>query len=209
MDAVEISALWCHLLDGPPVDPDEDFFFDLGGHSLLGAAIVTELAATTGLPVELRDLYLAPTPRELAAHLDHLARRLAELRAALPAAAPGGAAGSFDLETFAAALTELGAGAADTLLPPGATVTFGDTDLGGSRVATLRQARGDGACDRVAGTGPGVLLRRGESLLRLDVEPAPAGPRLHFAELAGTELPGAALPAAALAGGVPGAHPAG
>lgn len=100
MEAVSIAALWSRLLDGgAPVRPDDDFFFDLEGNSLLAASIVSELSLSTGLPVELRDLYLAPTPREFAGYLDHLNRRLGEYRTNLAA--------GFDLGVIADALAEL------------------------------------------------------------------------------------------------------
>ncbi|NUS45681.1 MAG: AMP-binding protein, partial [Mycobacteriaceae bacterium] len=48
----------------------DDDFFELGGNSLLGVSVSADLAAATGLPVTVRWLYTAPTPRELAARLE-------------------------------------------------------------------------------------------------------------------------------------------
>ncbi|ABG99694.1 MULTISPECIES: acyl carrier protein [Rhodococcus] len=168
MEAVSIAALWSRLLDGAPVRPDDDFFFDLEGNSLLAASIVSELSLSTGLPVELRDLYLAPTPREFAGYLDHLNRRLGEYRTNLAA--------GFDLGVIADALAELGASAADALLPEEVTLAYGDGD--GSRVALLRQARGNGACTRLPMHGGDVLIRRGGTVLRFDCDSDPAGVRI-------------------------------
>jgi hypothetical protein len=168
MEAVSIAALSSRLLDGAPVRPDDDFFFDLEGNSLLAASIVSELSLSTGLPVELRDLYLAPTPREFAGYLDHLNRRLGEYRTNLAA--------GFDLGVIADALAELGASAADALLPEEVTLAYGDVD--GSRVALLRQARGNGACTRLPMHGGDVLIRRGGTVLRFDCDSDPAGVRI-------------------------------
>jgi hypothetical protein len=163
MEAGTVASLWTRLLDGVPVRIDDDFFFDLGGHSLLAAAIVSELAASTGLPVELRDLYLAPTPRELACYLGHLNRRLDEYRSKT--------ACTVDLDVIADALSELGASAADSLLPPDVTVDYGKAE--GTRVGLLRQIRGNGVCEHM--NGDMVLVRRGEAVLRLDLESGPDG----------------------------------
>jgi len=176
MDDEAVAAQWSALLDGQPVGVDDDFFFDLGGHSLLGAAIVTRLAVTTGLPLELRDLYLAPTPREFAGYLGELRRRLDELRAQVPAGR------EWSVDAFVAALVELGPAAADSLLPPDATVRLdpGPHDPDQARIAVLRQARGNGSCELL--DGPCIRLRRGDTVVALTVEPGPAGVIVRFAE---------------------------
>jgi hypothetical protein len=164
-DAAEVAAAWSRRLDGHPVTGTDDFFFDLGGNSLLGAAIVADLADRTGLPLELRDLYLAPTPEELAGYLRSLAERLSELRGE-----------KWSLDAFATALAELGPAAAASLLPPAALVGFGPAaPVGGAaRIAVLRRARGNGGCELVAGDpGPGVALRRHDMVVRITHSPGP------------------------------------
>ena len=153
--------------------PDDDFFFDLGGHSLLGAAIVSELAAATRLPLELRDLYLAPTPREFAGYLGRLDRRLGEYRARLAA--------GFELGVVADALAELGAAAADALLPAEVTVSYAAAD-GSSRATLLRRARGNGACGRLPTEGETVLIRRGDQIVRMDIESGPGTRHLRITD---------------------------
>ncbi|GAA0947844.1 acyl carrier protein [Virgisporangium aurantiacum] len=174
VDAAEVAAAWSRRLDGHPVTGTDDFFFDLGGNSLLGAAIVADLADRTGLPLELRDLYLAPTPDELAGYLRSLAERLTDLRQQ---------AGDrvWSLDAFATALADLGPAAAGSLLPPDATVRFaplgataGPPIGGAARIAELRRARGNGGCERVVGdTGPGVALRRHDRVVRITHSPGP------------------------------------
>ncbi|MFD8979786.1 amino acid adenylation domain-containing protein [Streptomyces sp. NPDC059564] len=54
-------------LDGP-VAPDANFFSE-GGHSMMGVRLVNRIRATLGLEARIRDLFLAPTPAELAVRL--------------------------------------------------------------------------------------------------------------------------------------------
>ncbi|GLV86878.1 hypothetical protein Slala03_65670 [Streptomyces lavendulae subsp. lavendulae] len=54
-------------LDGP-VAPDANFFSE-GGHSMMGVRLVNRIRATLGLEARIRDLFLAPTPAELALRL--------------------------------------------------------------------------------------------------------------------------------------------
>lgn len=148
VDATEIAASWAALLGGRSVGEDDDFFFDLGGHSLLGAAIVTTLAERTGLPLELQDLYLSPTPREFAGHLAELAAALSRFGQQL--------AEGWELAPFLGALAELGAAAADSLLPADAVLMLvsGDQDeqaVGAARLRLLRQVRGVGQCTVASG----------------------------------------------------------
>lgn len=158
-DLDTVCRMWSHSLDGKPVGADDDLFFDLDGSSLMAVAILARVAADTGLPLELRDLYLAPTPRELTKHLIELASRLRQLRR------PDGA---WNAPSFAAALAELGAAAAETLLPPDAVVIDprgGTRALGPDRSAVLRRARGNGTCTVLAGHPP--RLRRPDGILEL------------------------------------------
>ncbi|MGI5446172.1 amino acid adenylation domain-containing protein [Streptomyces sp. CA-243310] len=54
-------------LDGP-VAPDANFFSE-GGHSMMGVRLVNRIRATLGVEARIRDLFLAPTPAELAVRL--------------------------------------------------------------------------------------------------------------------------------------------
>ncbi|HEV2378032.1 MAG TPA: type I polyketide synthase, partial [Streptosporangiaceae bacterium] len=60
-----ITAIWVDLLGVDPVRPDDDFFA-LGGHSLLGTALIATLRERFGVQVRLRDLFAARTVTRLA-----------------------------------------------------------------------------------------------------------------------------------------------
>lgn len=68
-----IAAIWARVFGVAKVSTDDDFFHDLGGHSLIAAQMVTQLRSETqGLlrqPVTVRDAYRFPTVQALAAHL--------------------------------------------------------------------------------------------------------------------------------------------
>jgi amino acid adenylation domain-containing protein len=66
-----ILALYRQLLDRDDVTAETNFFTH-GGHSLLGAQLVQKLEETTQISVRLADLFAAPTPEELAAHIRSL-----------------------------------------------------------------------------------------------------------------------------------------
>ncbi|MER0448803.1 amino acid adenylation domain-containing protein [Streptomyces sp. Edi4] len=48
----------------------DDGFFELGGHSLLATRLVHRIGQALGRPLELRDIFAAPTPARLCEHLD-------------------------------------------------------------------------------------------------------------------------------------------
>jgi hypothetical protein len=68
-----VTGAWARVLDLPEVGLDEDFF-GIGGTSLLAASAVN-LLRRQGYPVRVRDLFQAPTPRRLSAHIDVMAAR--------------------------------------------------------------------------------------------------------------------------------------
>ena len=71
-----LTDCWTRLFLGRRPGLDEDFFRELGGHSLVAAAMVSELrreAAFTGLAMP--DVYAFPTLRALAAEFDTRAER--------------------------------------------------------------------------------------------------------------------------------------
>ena len=78
-----LLAAWREALGQPAISVDDDFFEDLGGHSLRAARMVSVARATPALAsVSIQDLYAAPTIRKLAERLD--AARPAEAAAAKP-----------------------------------------------------------------------------------------------------------------------------
>ncbi len=70
-DEARLIALWREVLGLPadvPVGRDSDFFA-LGGRSLVANRLALRVARAFGRPVSLRDIYAAPTPAGLLAHL--------------------------------------------------------------------------------------------------------------------------------------------
>ncbi len=65
-----IAAVWAERLGTPAISIDDDFFLDLGGHSLIAAQMVTLLRERVAHPVTVRDAYQFPTIRRLAEHLE-------------------------------------------------------------------------------------------------------------------------------------------
>jgi hypothetical protein len=63
-----VGELVAELLGRSSVGPDENFLL-IGGHSLLGAQIVTRLADEYGVEVSLRSLFDNPTPAGMAAEV--------------------------------------------------------------------------------------------------------------------------------------------
>ncbi|MFH9011597.1 amino acid adenylation domain-containing protein [Streptomyces sp. NPDC017943] len=63
-----LRTLFAEVIGRPELDPDDNFF-SVGGHSMFGVRLVNRIRATLGLEARIRDLFLAPTPRELAARL--------------------------------------------------------------------------------------------------------------------------------------------
>jgi len=68
-----LCALFAEVLEVPAFGPD-DAFFESGGHSLLAARLTARIKTELGQRVSVRAVYLAPTPAELADHLESAAR---------------------------------------------------------------------------------------------------------------------------------------
>lgn len=66
-----LAQLWCDLLELDQVGVDDDFF-DLGGHSLIAAAITGEVSRVQGVFVTARSFYENPTIAELASLITEL-----------------------------------------------------------------------------------------------------------------------------------------
>jgi acyl carrier protein len=64
-----VAGIWADLL-GTPVTDYEASFFEIGGHSLLAAQLVSSLREVTGVNVSMRDLLAQPTVSALAAIVD-------------------------------------------------------------------------------------------------------------------------------------------
>ena len=68
----QIVGVWQEILDMEPVSVTDDFFLDLGGHSLVAARMVTRLRQRISRTVTVRDAYECPTVRALAERLELL-----------------------------------------------------------------------------------------------------------------------------------------
>ncbi|WP_345279068.1 condensation domain-containing protein, partial [Streptomyces gulbargensis] len=64
-----LRGLFAAVLNRDDVLP-EDNFFKLGGHSLLAGKLTNRVRAALGLQAAIRDVFLAPTPRQLLRRLD-------------------------------------------------------------------------------------------------------------------------------------------
>ena len=68
----QIVGVWQEILGMEPVSVTDDFFLDLGGHSLVAARMVTRLRQRISRTVTVRDAYECPTVRALAERLESL-----------------------------------------------------------------------------------------------------------------------------------------
>jgi non-ribosomal peptide synthetase-like protein len=67
-----IAEVWAEAFGVPEVSATDDFFLDLGGHSLVAAQTVTKIREITGRPLAIRSAYEFTSVQRLAAHLDTL-----------------------------------------------------------------------------------------------------------------------------------------
>jgi acyl carrier protein len=69
----QVAAIWAQALGVKRVGPDDNFFA-LGGHSLLGVKLISEIQAKTGMGEELKlsDLLEFPTLQAFTDHLESL-----------------------------------------------------------------------------------------------------------------------------------------
>ncbi|WP_062221632.1 Pls/PosA family non-ribosomal peptide synthetase [Aureimonas sp. D3] len=71
----ELHAVWSAVLNPQKVSVTDDFFEDLGGHSLKAARLVSAIRKVPGLAgISIQDLYAAPTIRVLAKRLEVMGR---------------------------------------------------------------------------------------------------------------------------------------
>jgi acyl carrier protein len=64
-----VGAVWCKLLELDAVSVTDNFF-EIGGHSLAAAQVVHELAARTGIELELEMFFDLDTLADIAAEVD-------------------------------------------------------------------------------------------------------------------------------------------
>jgi non-ribosomal peptide synthetase-like protein len=71
----ELAGAWAKVFGRDDLSVDDDFFTDLGGHSLFAAQVVSSLRRNPALRhLPISDLYAYPTIRSLARHLEGLAQ---------------------------------------------------------------------------------------------------------------------------------------
>jgi amino acid adenylation domain-containing protein len=69
-----IAGVWTEVFRVPGIGVEQDFFLDLGGHSLIAAQMTAVLRSRTDLDLAVRDVYAYPTVRKLGAYLAQLPR---------------------------------------------------------------------------------------------------------------------------------------
>lgn len=69
-DERRIAEVWAKHLQIESVPPDQNFFTELGGHSLVAARVAGDVSTAFNKRVAVRDIYAQPTVRALAAMLE-------------------------------------------------------------------------------------------------------------------------------------------
>ena len=72
---LRMMAIWRDVLQVPEIGPTSNFF-ELGGHSLLAMRLMTKVASTFAVKINVMTLFEAPTVREFAAHVSRIERPL-------------------------------------------------------------------------------------------------------------------------------------
>ena len=67
---ISLAEIWGGFFQGVELHTSDDFFIELGGHSMLAAQMVTKVREVLGVDVALREVYKNPTLGELAAFLE-------------------------------------------------------------------------------------------------------------------------------------------
>ncbi|MBV9233232.1 MAG: non-ribosomal peptide synthetase [Candidatus Eremiobacteraeota bacterium] len=67
----QVARLVADLMSRPSIDADDNFFM-FGGHSMLGVQLVARIRETFGVQLPLRQLFTAPTVRELSSEVSRL-----------------------------------------------------------------------------------------------------------------------------------------
>ncbi len=68
---IQLHAVWSKIFAPMPVSIDDDFFLDLGGHSLRAALMVSQMRKEMGMSViSMQHIYQHPTIRKLAAFIE-------------------------------------------------------------------------------------------------------------------------------------------
>ncbi|MEN8737876.1 MAG: Pls/PosA family non-ribosomal peptide synthetase [Akkermansiaceae bacterium] len=79
---IALAGIWADLFPGAELNTSDDFFTELGGHSMLAAQMVTKVREALGVDVALREVYQNPTLGALAAFLDQQEAKSPEEEAA-------------------------------------------------------------------------------------------------------------------------------
>jgi len=66
-----LAGIWTQLLNIERVSANDDFF-EMGGHSLLAVRLISRVRETSGVELQIRDIFLHPTLVALAAHVDEV-----------------------------------------------------------------------------------------------------------------------------------------
>lgn len=67
---IALADIWSNFFQGVELHTSDDFFTELGGHSMLAAQMVTKVREELGVDVALREVYKNPTLGELANFLE-------------------------------------------------------------------------------------------------------------------------------------------